>query len=283
MVRRLLIWCFWGFIALAIYLFVVVPLFIPWSEFNCRHEDVDINSGRLRFTSYLLYLKTSERIEDTPLAGVLPVDLLACRKPEWRRVNTFSPGVHHSPHYKFHAASYQIRDLSLIWEMNSLSEPVRQKTALHLLALWRHSQSDFLASDYLQDLGMLMTHGKRPEVIETILRLEMPKIETEGNGVLRTVFYPSSRPLERTEGYVTGDGKFVPHGLSEHWHPNGKRESYCRFENGEAHGRWFSWDCEGKLIEIRGFTRGVLTEYEAKNLERHPDYKTTEELTKHPQ
>ena len=49
-------------VILAILCFVV-PIFVPWSPLNCRYEEVDINSGRLRFTRYLLYCRVSERCD----------------------------------------------------------------------------------------------------------------------------------------------------------------------------------------------------------------------------
>ena len=282
MARRVLIWSVSGVIALAMLLAFVVPYLFPWSELNCRHEDVDITSGRLRAIQYLLFCKVWEQVKDSPLSSALPAELLANVKPKWERVNTFSPGVHHSPHYLFHSATYQIHKLSLLWDAHDLSGPVRQKTALHVLALWQHSQSDSLADCYLDELGELLDGEKRSQTIDTILHLEMPKIETAGTKSVHTMFYPSGQPMDRAEGYVAADGKFVRHGVWESWYANGKRRSYGHFENGKHHGRRFEWDFDGKLIVIERFTHDTLTEYKSENLESHPEYKTALELTTNP-
>jgi hypothetical protein len=168
-----------GVIILTALLIFVVPFFCPWSELNCRHEEVDINSGRLRVTQYLLFCKISERVEDTALTNALPAKLLISAKPEWHYVNTFSPGVHYSPHYMFHGAIYQIGELSLIWNMYELPEPVRQKTALQVLSLWQYERSDSMAGDYIGKLAEMTANEEESRIIDMILHFEMPKIEAK--------------------------------------------------------------------------------------------------------
>ena len=78
--------------ALTVILFVA-PLFFPWSPLNCRHQDIDIKSGRLRFQRYLLFCKVSEQIRESPISEAIGDELAdTSNSPEWHRVNTFSPG-----------------------------------------------------------------------------------------------------------------------------------------------------------------------------------------------
>ena len=261
--------------------YLVVPFFFPWSEVNCRHQEVDIMTGKLRFTGYLLFCKISERIKDSPLSEVLPAGMVATAKPEWHRVNTFSPGVHNSPHYIFHGAIYQIRTLSDIWEMSEphgLSADMRQKTALHVLALWQHSGNDSLADDYIEGLYDLMEEGKRQKILKALPTLQMPLVETNQSEVIRTVFFPNGQIMDRIHGYVDPSGAFIRHGIWERWRPDGTRSVYGHFENDDHHGRRFEWDRDGKLIVIKTFNRGHVSEYESANLERHPDYKIAQQL-----
>lgn len=96
-------------------------------------------TGQLRFTRYLLFCKVSERIKPSPLSKILSPDMIDDTTPKWYRVNTFSPGVYHSPHYIFHSAIYQIHTLERIWEMSEIydfPQDLKKQTALHVLALW---------------------------------------------------------------------------------------------------------------------------------------------------
>jgi hypothetical protein len=280
MIRHLVIWTTIAIAVLAALLFVV-PLFFPWSPINCRYQDVDIMTGRLRFTQYLLFCKVSERIEDSPLSKALPPDMVATAKPDWQRVNTFSPGVHHSPHYIFHGAIGQIRMLGGIWEISKqygLTDDLKQKTALHVLALWQHSGSYPLADDYINGLHDLTEESKRQNILKALPKLQMPLVETNGSQVTRTMFFPNGQAMDRIHGYLDPLGHFIRHGVWERWWPDGTRLLYGHFEDGEHHGRRFEWDRDGKLIVIEAFNRGQLSEYVSDNLEQHPDYKIAQQL-----
>ena len=66
----------------------LLTLFIN-SDCCCKHEDIDIKTGRLRYTYTLFSYKLSERIEDSALTEVLPPEMLEGSTPEWRRGTTF--------------------------------------------------------------------------------------------------------------------------------------------------------------------------------------------------
>lgn len=124
-----------------------------WTEkFSCKYEDVDIMTGRVRATQYVLFFKVAEKIDDSAFSKVFPVEKVSAVKPEWRRVNIFRFGSHISPHFAFHGAIYQIHQFDTIWKVIPMSSEDKQKQVSQVLALWQASNSDTLAGDYIQKL-----------------------------------------------------------------------------------------------------------------------------------
>jgi hypothetical protein len=114
--RRCLLIALIVIVTLAVLAFVV-PYFISWSPLNCWHEDIDITCGRMRTQHYILGLRITDTTEDTE-GSELYVELVGePGAPEWRRVNTFSPGCQSSPHYTYHSSFSMLRELieSLRW------------------------------------------------------------------------------------------------------------------------------------------------------------------------
>jgi hypothetical protein len=138
--------------------FLVSGVF-SWSPLNCWHEDVDIHSGRVRHTRHLLYCQIGERVEDTWLSRNVTK---AYHSPDWRHVNTFSPGMHHSPHYVYHGAINQIETLELVVDAVPFEPEARRKVADSLLTLWQNTGSDFEADDYIEKVAKIVSalHGK---------------------------------------------------------------------------------------------------------------------------
>jgi hypothetical protein len=250
----------------------VIPTFIPWTPLNCLYEDVDICTGRSRVSWYLAFCKVSERVHETALSRVLPRELIEGVRPHWERVNTFSPGVRHSPHHRFHGASSQIRDLELLWQNANVDELTKRKMALHLLVLWQFDGSYILAGHYIQGLLGLTDQSQREPLLQSIRTLEIPEERVEGDHRVLTVYYPDGHPMERVQGYRDSSGRFVRHGIWETWHANGKRSCYGHLEQGEHHGPRFEWDQDGKLMCVETFNHGELVGYESEHLASRPDY-----------
>jgi hypothetical protein len=281
-------WRFWlaisALLAVVFLAAVVVPYFVQWSPLNCWHEDVDITTGRVRRQWILLFVKVSETIEGTPLSEVVLRGQRAATSPQWHRINTFSPGIHYSPHYRYHGAGHQIRTLAELWSLpapQSFPPELKEPTARHVLALWQEGGDD-RASAYIMQLYELMAEQDRSGLIEAIGRIKMPEFESVGNITRKTLYYPSGRLMERFEGYRNTVGEFIPNGKWESWHANGKREVYGHFHQGRHDGRRFEWDVGGELIAIKGFRNNELTEYEGTNLSNHPDFETSQRLAQWP-
>jgi hypothetical protein len=126
---------------------------LPWSPINCWHYDVDIHSGRIRYTRYFAFIRISQHIDESALSRALQRDELQRAHPKWKRALTFSPGVHNSPHYVFHSAISQIRELELIWRLGEYTPSARRSSAKRLLELWQQGQSDDAAKQYLREIA----------------------------------------------------------------------------------------------------------------------------------
>jgi hypothetical protein len=259
-----------------------VPFFFQWSPLNCWHEDVDITTGRIRRQWILLFVKVNESIEETPLSEVVLRGQPPPRTPQWQRVNTFSPGIHYSPHYRYHGAGHQIRTLAELWNLpapHDFPPELKESTARHVLALWQEG-SDHRAGDYIMQLYEVMDDENRSGIIEAVGRIKMPEFETVGKVTRKAFFYPNGRLMERFEGYLNASGEFTADGVWESWHADGKRAVYGHFREGQHDGRRFEWDRDGKLMAIKGFGNNELTEYEGSNLASHPDFETANELAR---
>jgi len=124
--------------------------FVTWSPLNCRHEDIDINTGRIRHQRLLLGICVSERIVDSPISRELGIKEVA---PDWRRANTFSPCVGRSPHYVFHSGIHQTRELEIIWQLAEFKPEAKKTAARTVLRLWQTGQRDDAADGYIHALS----------------------------------------------------------------------------------------------------------------------------------
>ena len=140
-------WINLGIIAPTLTVMFLISGFFQWSALHCWHDDVDINTGRVRHTRYLLFCKIGDRIEDTWLSRVR---INSNTSPDWRRVNTFSPGVGYSPHYRFHGALHQIVTLELADKTVPFNPDARRKVSNTLLALLKNDSSDFDADEFVK-------------------------------------------------------------------------------------------------------------------------------------
>ncbi len=131
---------------------LVLSLFglFPWSGINCTQSDIDLNSGRIRYTRYLLWLPVTRSVQDSALTRALSPEDRKNPGEDWHPVVTLSPGLHHSPHYRFHGAIHQIRELEISWEFGKMTPEARNETARQVLRLWHQAGSYFPAGDYIQ-------------------------------------------------------------------------------------------------------------------------------------
>lgn len=122
----------------------------PWSPLNCWQEEIDIHSGRVRQTRHLLYCQIAERIDDTWLSRAIDSPGKAA---DWHRVNTFSPGTHHSPHHRYHGALNQVQTLETLNDSIPFEREARQQVATTMCDLWQSGGSSRAAGQYLGKVG----------------------------------------------------------------------------------------------------------------------------------
>lgn len=116
------------FVAVLLLAPLVVPIFVPWSGINCQHQDINIKTGQASYSRSLWFVMISERIKDTPLSRALQGETVdVANINAWHRVNTFSPGIRHLPHYKFHSALYQARQMEMTTSMLELSPRAQER------------------------------------------------------------------------------------------------------------------------------------------------------------
>jgi hypothetical protein len=135
----------------------VVPFVAPWLRINCRSQEINIKTGQVRYSRYLWYIKISERLEDTILSKVLGGESVdAADIAPWHRVNTFSPGLHHSPHYRFHGALSQAHEIELLFEMLEPDAQRKQQIVRDVLRLWQTKGDYFEAERHIATLSEQM-------------------------------------------------------------------------------------------------------------------------------
>jgi hypothetical protein len=78
----------------------------PRSGLNSWRDDIDINSGRIRYTRHLFWTEVTSSIRDSVLPKALSPEDLFGRPVDWHPVTTLSPGQHYSPHHRFHGAIF---------------------------------------------------------------------------------------------------------------------------------------------------------------------------------
>jgi hypothetical protein len=148
---------------------------VIWSPLNCQYQDIDINSGRVRYQRVMLGWCVHETIEETSLSRIVANETEE-KIANWHRVNTFSPMVLYSPHYRYHAAIYQISELDLIWTSADFTPTAKRQMGQDVLLLWQVGKEDFLVSDNLKAVESMCE--KRRASKEPIDINELPTTES---------------------------------------------------------------------------------------------------------
>lgn len=124
----------------------------PWSRLNCSTIEIDLGSGRVRNTRYLFWVPVRRTVSDSALTKELLQTDIGTSQCEWQPVSTQSPRARHSPHYRYHGALSQIRELEIYWETAGVPKNCRRMAAIHLLHLWQDSGGTYGAQSFLNYL-----------------------------------------------------------------------------------------------------------------------------------
>ena len=142
----------------------------PWSEFNCRHEDIGVLTGRRRCQRYVLFIKLNEKVEDTGISKRWKKHFGQYPKPNWVRVNTFGGfgafGGHVSPHYAFHGALSAAAALKKAFQIASFADSAERKVVDLFLQLLQREKDCHSAGCYCNFIMSEAIDSKESEVIE---------------------------------------------------------------------------------------------------------------------
>lgn len=148
--------------------------FFPWSGVNCLEDEIDINSGRIRKTFYLLWVPVQRSVTDSALTKAVAPETGSGSKADWQPVVTLSPGLHYSPHYRFHGAIHQIRELELCWEAGKMTAAARRETAKNVLHLWRQTGRYHRAGEYIESVWELARQAEDSGHVVDLAELPAP-------------------------------------------------------------------------------------------------------------
>lgn len=143
-----------------------------WSPLNCTCEDIDINFGRIRYRRYLVGLCVSTSVRETSLSRIISYTS-ALGSADWHCANTFSPLVHHSPHYSYHGAINQVHQLEIFWDLYNFTPAARQQMARDVISLWHSDEGYDPVNYYLIELESVVS-GRQDTTIDT---KDLPTIE----------------------------------------------------------------------------------------------------------
>ena len=242
-IRQIRRWTLFGIALLIGFLFLIsFQSFFAWSPINCWHEDVDIRTGKTRYSRYILYRNTKTEIKDSALSSALFPQERNGIEPDWRRVNTFSPGIHHSPHYVFHGALNQIRMMETVFEMHNFTPGQKRKLAQDILTLWQHEDGDYLVGQYLNSFPSPdeMSETERKIFLQKFENIKICEQKKIGDLTEFTARYPDGMLLDRYQARVTEDGKRIHSGRHVIWRKNKQAGEEAVFENGELKEQWHS-------------------------------------------
>jgi hypothetical protein len=133
----------------------ILPRFFPWTPVNCWTYEVDIYTGRIRYTRYFCFIQVKRYIVESAISQALRAEDYIPNGPEWHAVLTLSPGIHNSPHYVFHSAMNDIKRLEGTWQCGRFTFEARRQSAKRIITLWQESKNDSKAGKYIFDLEEL--------------------------------------------------------------------------------------------------------------------------------
>jgi hypothetical protein len=133
---------------------LLAAILIVWDQFPWlirEHDiDVDLQTGRIRETRYVLCIPIKKQIIETPLSLALPANERDAARPDWQRALTFHGTSGICVGGQSEKAPTQIHTLGILWQLNSYAPEAREKMARTVLRIWQrgdyHDVSKYLDS-----------------------------------------------------------------------------------------------------------------------------------------
>lgn len=141
---------------------VGVYYFSGWSRINCWTQEIDINSGRTRYTRYWFWKVTKQEISPTWMSQLLNKtdENIA---PNWHLVAAWSPGTRHSPHFAFHGAIADLDTAEKIFQLYNIPRERQIALAKAVRDSWNRTGNDAEAHGLITQLFDEALVGKYPE------------------------------------------------------------------------------------------------------------------------
>jgi hypothetical protein len=111
-------------------------------DFLSYHEDVDIRTGRVKTTNYLLFLPVCIRTYDTVITRSLPEEKVRGVEADWQKVNTFYWLLQVSPHYPYHGTTSELRNLEQATKTIDFTPEALREVAMRTTKLWQSNPGD---------------------------------------------------------------------------------------------------------------------------------------------
>jgi len=148
MIRRIVLFSFCGLIALCGVALFILPS-LGFDHLNAELQEIDINSGKARFTRFVLYLPVSQAEKETVVSRLLSGPTQA--PSEWHSVNLFTAGSRISPHYRFHGALSQINRLEAALQNSNMTEEDMELYARRVVKAWKDEGDYFAAGAIIEE------------------------------------------------------------------------------------------------------------------------------------
>ena len=148
--RKPVIWVTTILLAIVAFIVFFLPSLTPWRHLNAMQRDVDLFSGRVRTTRYLLCLQVSQKIAETPVS-----EALAGQEPLGEEMwvhDWFEPADKMSESRGIRSSMIW---LSKQWQRFEFTPDAQVKSATQFLAVWREDGSGGVGvayNDYLWDM-----------------------------------------------------------------------------------------------------------------------------------
>jgi hypothetical protein len=140
--RRIILFSFCGLIALCGVALFILPS-LGFAHLNAELQEIDINSGKARFTRFVFYMRVSQVEKETVVSRLISGPTQA--RTEWHSVNLFTAGSRISPHYCFHGALSQLNRLELALQNSNMTEEDMQLYARRIVKAWK-AEGDYFAA-----------------------------------------------------------------------------------------------------------------------------------------
>jgi hypothetical protein len=124
----------------------------PDTTINCWQDEVDIHTGRIRYSYFLLCVPVVRYVQDSALTRALSEEEQNSQVRQWRTVTRISPGKNYSPHYFYHGAIFQIKELEYTWDALRLTTPARRESARRVLKAWQQDGNYWKVQEYIYTL-----------------------------------------------------------------------------------------------------------------------------------